>query len=115
MKTIQFKKILSYLPEIFIMGEGAIWFVDNLPTVNYFVLAIIALTLVMMKWKASTLAFLLSLIVGLGSAYMIIAGFSEWQEMPVGSSAAWSLLSGVLLMFGGTLIMSIIMPMKYLR
>ncbi|PID88755.1 MAG: hypothetical protein CSB02_01085 [Bacteroidia bacterium] len=115
MKTVQFKKILSYLPEIFIIGVSAIWFVDNLPTVNYFVLAIIALTLVMMKWKVSALAFLLSLIVGLGSAYMIIAGFSEWQEMAAGSSAAWQLLLGVLLMFGGALVMSIIMPMKYLR
>ncbi len=115
MKTLNFKNFLSYLPEVFIISVSVFWFIDNLPIVNYLALAIIALTLVMIKWKVNMLAFLLSLIVGLGSAYMIIAGFSEWQEMSAGSLAAWSLLSGVLFMFGGALVMSIIMPMKYLR
>ncbi len=104
MKTVQFKKFLSYLPEVFIIGVSIFWFIDNLPTVNYLVLAIIVLTLAMMKWRVSALAFLLSLIVGL-----------EWQEMSTGSSAAWQLLLGVLLMFGGALVMSIIMLIKYLR
>lgn len=119
MNLTQFKKIASYLPELSIITLASLWFLDNLigtrSNINYFMIAIIALILILMLWRNRIYAILISIVLGLASFYMVLAVFSEFREFPSGHPDGIQLLVVGLLIFLGLAITAGFMPMKYMN
>ncbi|MDR2679491.1 MAG: hypothetical protein LBC47_01620 [Tannerella sp.] len=118
MKRVNLKRILSYLPEAVVLLVAMYWFVDSLlgaSRVNWFMAGVIVVILALLIRRSRVLAVALSVVVGLGSFYMLLAVLSEYHEFPAGDP------SGVQLLLTGSLIcvsfgiMSVIMPWKYFR
>lgn len=119
MKAIPFKKILSYLPEASMLGVGLYWFIDNLlvsPSyINYPILAVILFVLVLIIWRVKAFAITLSVLLSLGSLYMVLAVISEYREFPSGDPDGKRLLFTGLAIFLSLIVMSAIMPIKYFK
>jgi predicted ferric reductase len=111
MNTTKLKTTLQYLPEVAILLFSIGWAIGN--TVNYVAIGIIAVILTLLIWKNKILAIVLSVVLGLGSLYMLLALASEYSEFPKGDPAGTKLLLVGSLIFLSLLAMSIIMPFKY--
>lgn len=118
MKPINVKKILSYLPEVSILAIALGWFIENILATpsyfNYLMLAIIVLISALIIWRIKAFAITLSVLIGLGSFYMLLAVLSEYSEFPKGDPDGHKLLFTGLLIIASLITMSIIMPIKYL-
>ena len=116
------KKGLWYLPEVLLLIGGFVCLLAELtsasPTlltsiIGLIIFEIIVITLLI--WKNKYFAFCISFILGCLSFYFILALLSEFSEFPVGSSDGMRMLLIGGLLFGGLLIVSIIMPIKYFK
>ncbi len=119
METSKLKKVLHHIPEVLILLVALYWFLDNLlatPShVNYFMLAVIAFVSALIVSRNKIMALLLSLIIGVGSLYMLLAVFSEYHEFPKGDADGLKLLLVGVSMFVLTLSASIFIPIKYFK
>lgn len=119
MNLTQFKKIASYLPELSIITVASLWFLDNLigtrSNINYFMIAIIALILILMLWRNKIYAIIISIVLGWTSFYMVFAVISEFREYPSGDPDGIKLLVIGLLVFLGLCVTAGFMPMKYMK
>lgn len=117
MKVIRLKTILSYLPEISFLLMAIYWFIDNLmatPThINYLMIVIALFVVAQMVWRIRTFAYILSVLLGLGSLYMILAVFSEFSEFPKGDPRGIKFLLTGTSIFIVLAAMAIVMPFKY--
>jgi hypothetical protein len=115
MKT-KLKTILSYLPEASFLVVALFWFIDNLLAshVNFFMVVIMALVAILLIWRIKALAVSLSVCLGIGSFYMLLAVVSEFQEFPIGDPNGLKLLVIGLLIFIALMAMSFTMPLKYI-
>ncbi|MDR1880929.1 MAG: hypothetical protein LBQ78_08350 [Tannerellaceae bacterium] len=117
MQQMSFKKVLSYLPEVSLMLMAGWWFLDNLlgaSTVNYIMIAIIGLLLTLIVWRNKILAVALSILLGAGSLFMILAVLSEYGEFPTGDPEGRKLLLIGVLIFVTLTVMALVLPRKYL-
>lgn len=109
---------LYYIPEILILLVSVYWFLDGLlgsSYINYLMLGIIAFISGLIILKNKFMALFMSIIIGLGSLYMILAVVSEYSEFPAGSAEGLKLLLTGTSIFVTTIIMSIILPIKYFK
>ena len=117
MKPIKIKTILSYVPEFVFLIMAFVWFMDNFMAtpshINYFMIAIAAFIIALLVFRIKALAFILAVVLGLGSIYMLFAVFSEFNEFQKGDPAGLKLLITGLAIFIGLTSMAIIMPVKY--
>jgi hypothetical protein len=92
------------------------WFFDNLgaSTVNYLMIAIIGLLLTLVVWRNKILAVALSILLGAGGLFMILAVISEYREFPAGDPEGIKLLLIGVLLFATFAAMALILPKKYL-
>lgn len=116
-KVFNFKKLISYLPEISFLFVACFWFMDNLMAtsahVNYFMMAVALFVLILIIWRNRTFAVVLSVILGTGSFYMFLAVLSEFNEFPKGDPEGLEMVVFGLLIFITLMVMSVIMPKKY--
>ncbi len=119
MNNIQFKKILSYLPEVSFLGVALYWFIDNLLVsphyINYPILIVILFIVALIIWKIKAFAITLSAVLSIGSLYMILAVISEYKEFPTGDPDGYKLLFTGLAIFISLIGMSVLMPFKYFK
>lgn len=119
MNLTPIKKLASYLPELSIITVAILWFFNNLmgtkSNINYFMIAIIALILILMLWRNKVYAIIISIVLGWASFYMVFAVISEYREFPSGHPDGIQLLVVGLLIFLGLAITAGFMPMKYMN
>ncbi len=119
MKTPKVKRVLSYLPEILILLTAVYWFADNLSApssrINYLMIGIILFISGLLILKNKTMALFLSLALGVGSIYMLLAVLSEYKEFPAGSPEGLKLLLIGTLLFSIILLSAVFLPIKYFR
>lgn len=107
------KKILPFAPEIILLIGSLLWIIDILAGNQLnFVMPIISILLaVLLIWKNKYLALALSILLGIGSCYMLLALISEFREFPIGDSEGYTLLLTGSLIF----IPLLAMPIKYFQ
>jgi len=66
-------------------------------------------------WQNKIVSIVLAVIFGLFSFYMMLAALSEFHEFVAGDPKGTTLLIVGIVLFGGTALLSFIMPWKYLR
>ncbi len=118
MKKKSLKKNLSFIPEILLMAGIVFGVIEELirtSTINYFMIACLAILGVLMIWKNKHLALIISCLLGAVSSYFILALLSEYGEFPVGDKEGIKMLVTGLLLFGSLIILSVIMPIKYFK
>lgn len=119
MRAINLKSIISHIPEISFLLMAIYWFLENLmaspSNINYFMLAVLLFVSALMIWRIRVFALILSIILGIGSLYMLLAVVSEFKEFPKGSPEGIELLITGSLIFLVLAGMAIWMPIKYLR
>ena len=115
------KKGLKYIPEILLLTFGAytllfdLIYASSFSVINGIIIFGMITILALLIWKNKYLAFYISMILGFISFYFILALLSEFSEFPAGSKdGRFMLLIGGLI-FGGLLVISIIMPVKYFK
>jgi len=109
---------LYYIPEVIILIVAIYWFLDGLlgsSYINYFMLGIIAFILGLIILRNRFMALTISVIIGLGSIYMMLAVLSEYNKFSTGNTEGLKLLLIGSSAFIVTLIMSIILPVKYFK
>ena len=97
------KQILYSLPEYILLLAFAVTFVCDLVFVgqfNYSFLILSVAVVALLIWKSKLLAGLYSVVLGLGSTYMILALLSEFREFPAGDPEGLKML-----IVGGVLIL----------
>ena len=117
MKKMNLIKGIQYIPEVFIVLVAIYWFLDGLLAtsyINYLMLAVILFMSLLVILKNKTMALFASLLIGLGSLYMIFAVLSEYSEFPRGDANGLKLLTGAII-FLSTLLISILLPIKYFK
>ena len=110
MNTANLKTALQYFPEVSLLLFSIGWTIGS---INYVAMVLIAVVSILLFCKNRILAFVLSILLGFGSLWMIGAVLSEYREFPLGDPAGTKLLLTGSLLFLFTLAMSIIMPFKY--
>lgn len=116
MRTINFKKTLSYIPEVSLLIISLFWFFESLirtSEVNYLMILLTLAVAAIMIWRIKSLALILSAVLALVSLFMLLAVFSEFNEFPKGSAEGTKLLLTGSLIFTTLLGMSALMPIKY--
>ncbi|WP_350455815.1 hypothetical protein, partial [Macellibacteroides fermentans] len=94
------------------------WFLDGLlatSNINYLMLAVILFMSLLVILKNKTMALFASLLIGVGSLYMIFAVLSEYSEFPRGDANGFKLLLTGAIIFLSTLLISILLPIKYFK
>ena len=79
MKKMNLIKGIQYIPEVFIVLMAIYWFLDGLlatSNINYLMLAVILFMSLLVILKNKTMALFASLLIGIGSIYMIFAVLS---------------------------------------
>jgi len=66
-------------------------------------------------WQNKVVSVIQSVIFGLGSIYMLLAVLSEYYKFTTGDPEGLVLLLMGFILFGGTALLSFIMPWKYLK
>ena len=118
MKKMNLSKEIQYIPEVFIVLVAIYWFLDGLLTtsyINYPMLAVILFMSLLVILKNKTMALFASLLIGIGSLYMIFAVLSEYSEFPRGDANGLKLLLTGAIIFLSTLLISILLPIKYFK
>lgn len=118
MEKMNLSKGIQYIPEVFIVLVAIYWFLDGLLTtsyINYLMLAVILFMSLLVILKNKTMALFASLLIGLGSLYMIFAVLSEYSEFPRGDANGLKLLLTGAIIFLSTLLISILLPIKYFK
>jgi hypothetical protein len=117
LKSFTVKMILPYLPEILLFIAAGITFMGDLiwtSTVNYFMLGCLLLLSTLIIWKDKYFAFIISIILGLGSFYMLIAVLSAYSKFPAGDRDGLQLLVVGMSIFTSLLVIALFLPMKYI-
>ena len=117
MKKMNLIKGIQYVPEVFIVLVAIYWFLDGLLAtsyINYLMLAVILFMSLLVILKNKTMALFASLLIGIGSIYMIFAVLSEYSEFPRGDANGLKLLTGAII-FLSSLLISILLPIKYFK
>lgn len=78
-------------------------------------LAVILFMSLLVILKNKTMALFASLLIGIGSLYMIFAVLSEYSEFPRGDANGLKLLLTGATIFLSTLLISILLPIKYFK
>ena len=78
-------------------------------------LAVILFMSLLVILKNKTMALFASLLIGIGSIYMIFAVLSECSEFPRGDANGLKLLLTGAIIFLSTLLISILLPIKYFK
>ena len=122
MEIEKVKKGLWYIPELLLLAGGFFCLLSELINASLISLTTIAgliifeiIVITLLIWKNKYLAFCISFLLGCVSFYFILALLSEFSEFPVGSSDGIRMLLVGGLLFGGLLIVSIIIPIKYFK
>jgi len=118
MKKMNLIKGIQYIPEVFIVLMAIYWFLDGLlatSNINYLMLAVILFMSLLVILKNKTMALFASLLIGVGSLYMIFAVLSEYSEFPRGDANGFKLLLTGAIIFLSTLLISILLPIKYFK
>ena len=118
MKKMNLIKGIQYIPEVFIVLMAIYWFLDGLlatSNINYLMLAVILFMSLLVILKNKTMALFASLLIGVGSLYMIFAVLSEYSEFPRGDANGLKLLLTGAIIFLSTLLISILLPIKYFK
>ena len=118
MKKMNLIKGIQYIPEVFIVLMAIYWFLDGLlatSNINYLMLAVILFMSLLVILKNKTMALFASLLIGIGSLYMIFAVLSEYSEFPRGDANGLKLLLTGAIIFLSTLLISILLPIKYFK
>ena len=118
MKKMNLIKGIQYIPEVFIVLVAIYWFLDGLLTtsyINYLKLAVILFMSLLVILKNKTMALFASLLIGVGSLYMIFAVLSEYSEFPRGDANGLKMLLTGAIIFLSTLLISILLPIKYFK
>ena len=118
MKKMNLIKGIQYIPEVFIVLVAIYWFLDGLLAnsyINYPMLAVILFMSLLVILKNKTMALFASLLIGVGSLYMIFAVLSEYSEFPRGDTNGLKLLLTGAIIFLSTLLISILLPIKYFK
>ena len=118
MKKMNLIKGIQYIPEVFIVLMAIYWFLDGLlatSNINYLMLAVILFMSLLVILKNKTMALFASLLIGIGSLYMIFAVLSEYSEFPRGDANGLKLLLTGATIFLSTLLISILLPIKYFK
>ena len=118
MKKMNLIKGIQYIPEAFIVLVAIYWFLDGLlatSNINYLMLAVILFVSLLVILKNKTMALFASLLIGIGSLYMIFAVLSEYSEFPRGDANGLKLLLTGATIFLSTLLISILLPIKYFK
>ena len=118
MKKMNLIKGIQYIPEVFIVLVAIYWFLDGLlatSNINYLMLAVILFMSLLVILKNKTMALFASLLIGVGSLYMIFAVLSEYSEFPRGDANGLKLLLTGAIIFLSTLLISILLPIKYFK
>ena len=118
MKKMNLIKGIQYIPEVFIVLVAMYWFLDGLLAtsyINYPMLAVILFMSLLVILKNKTMALFASLLISLGSIYMIFAVLSEYSEFPRGDANGLKLLLTGAIIFLSTLLISILLPIKYFK
>jgi len=120
MKSSKVKNVLSYLPEFTFLGLGLYGVIDSLlfySGINWaiFIVSILFITLftMLLIGQSRILASTLSLLLGGGCVYMLLALLSEYHEFPPGSLDGKTMLITGSLIFGYLLIMACSLAWKY--
>lgn len=111
------KKILPFTPEIILLICSLLWIIDILAgnQINFVMPIISILLAALLIWKNKFLALTLSILLGIGSCYMLLALISEFREFPIGNPEGNILLLTGSLIFIFLLVMAIFMPIKYFQ
>ena len=122
MEKENLKKWLKYIPEVLLIAGGLFCLLNELINASLNSLTTIAgliifeiIVITLLIWKNKYFAFCISFLLGCVSFYFILALLSEFGEFPAGSSDGIRMLLIGGLLFGGLLIVSIIMPIKYFK
>jgi len=118
MKKMNLIKGIHYIPEVFIVLVAIYWFLDGLLAtsyINYPMLAVILFMSFLVILKNKAMALFASLLIGIGSLYMIFAVLSEYSEFPRGDANGFKLLLTGAIIFLSTLLVSILLPIKYFK
>ena len=118
MKKMNLIKGIQYIPEVFIVLMAIYWFLDGLlatSNINYLMLAVILFMSLLVILKNKTMALFASLLIGIGSLYMIFAVLSEYSEFPRGDANGLKLLLTGAIIFLSSLLISILLPIKYFK
>ena len=89
------KSLLTNLPEIFFIGLGGAWFIENLYSsdyVNYIALLIIWLLFLQLIYKNRLTGIIYANLLGVFSLYMLGAVYSEFLEFETIDTSAIMLL-----------------------
>ena len=111
-------KGIQYIPEVFIVLMAIYWLLDGLlatSNINYLMLAVILFMSLLVILKNKTMALFASLLIGVGSLYMIFAVLSEYSEFPRGDANGLKLLLTGAIIFLSSLLISILLPIKYFK
>lgn len=120
MKTTSVKEAVSYIPEAFLLVGGMFCVVADLrygstplltTGMGMGVVAILAL----LKWKSKGLALVIATLSGSVSLFLMLALLAEFAQYPSGSKEGLQLLLTGSLLFLGLLVISIALPVKYIR
>lgn len=118
MKSFNKEKIIPYLPEILLGTAIGISFIGELietSNVNYFVFFCGLILSTLIIWKNKFFALTISIVLGVLSLYMMFAVFSEYREFPPGDRGGLELLVVGEVIFLSLLLISILLPGKYLK
>ena len=122
MEKYNLKKALRFIPELLLLISGiTCLFFESIYASPTTPIAIGGLTigilivLSLLVWKNKYLALSISIILGCICFYFIFALLSEFSEFHAGSMDGLQMLLVGSLIFGGLLIISITMPIKYFK
>lgn len=115
MRSSSLTKAKLYVPEILLFAVVGVGFFGELietGNVNYLMMTIAAVLTVLVVSKNKYLAAVLSVILGVGSCYFLLAVFAEFSEFSNGRDGLPLLIAGGTL-FTSLLVISIFLPRKY--
>ncbi|MFD2603161.1 hypothetical protein [Flavobacterium suzhouense] len=109
------KSILQRLPELFFVGLGTYWVLENFiasNTVNWIAVTFVAILIIQLFVQQRIIGMALGLVLGLISAYMMFAVLSEFREFRF-YDQAFELLSVGIGIFGSGVIFATAMVYKF--
>ncbi|WP_159801536.1 hypothetical protein [Flavobacterium sp. MK4S-17] len=112
------RKLIKLLPEVFFIGLGIFWIIDNYTTsghINYIAILFTWLLFLQLFYKHRVLGLVYGVTLGLISAYMILAVLSDFYKYEEVTTGALSFLgmAGGIFIFG--FLMAFAMVYKYAR
>lgn len=110
------KSILQRLPELFFVGLGTYWVLENFiasNTVNWIAVTFVTILIIQLFVQQRIIGVALGLVLGLISAYMMFAVLSEFREFRF-YDQAFELLSVGIGIFGSGVIFATVMVYKFI-